>query len=448
MNIRSTHHLAVLIIATLLWFPTLVGAGQQTKHTHKTPLIFVHGGAGSASQFESQAMRLTSNGYPQQYLFALEYDSSFRVDTLTAVHTRLDDLITRVQAETGADKVDVMGHSMGTYVLNGYLSSSAARAARIAHYVNLDGYSAPSQPGGVPTLALWAEIGEGGFVGDAINVTIAGQTHVETATSAESFAHLYEFLTGKAPRTTAIRESRRPFVSIAGRAVLFPFNIGVDGARLDVYELDGATGQRLRNYPKAIFEIEASGEWGPFFGWKGAYYEFVIVREGQEHHIYKQPFLRDDHFVRLLTSPIGGGVGANVDTAPGQTNLIISRDREFWGERPLGNDVLTVNGISVINAANSPFSNRTNVLYLFDQGNDQLSDLEQPIPYFHGLPFITGNDLFLPASEHADGRIRLTLTPRGKNGALQVLNVPNWPSSEHRITVMFNDFVQGDSVPR
>ncbi|MCG8536749.1 MAG: hypothetical protein MI808_16795 [Pseudomonadales bacterium] len=186
---------------------------------------------------------------------------------------------------------------------------------------------------------------------------------------------------------------------------------------------------------------------GPFFAWKDAYYEFVIVREGQDHHIYKQPFLRDDHFVRLLTSAIGSGVGANVDTAPEQTNLIINRDKEIWGERPLGNDIIAINGISVVNAANSPFSNRTNVMYFFDQGSDGESDLTQPIPYFHGLPFITGNDLFIPSSPNAEGSVRVTLIPRGEQGAMQVLNVPNWPSDLHRITVSFSDFTQGDSIP-
>lgn len=428
-------------------FSAAAQAGKAHKHLNVNPLIFVHGGAGSASQFESQAMRLTSNGYPQQHLFALEYDSSFRTETMATVHERLDALVTEAMEKTGAGKVDVMGHSLGTLVLNNYLISSVERAANIAHYINLDGYSSSTQPGGVPTLALWAEIGEGGSVGGAINETIAGQTHVETATSAESFYHIYSFLTGKKPRTTAVKPSRKPFLSIAGRAVLFPFNTGVDGARVDVYEVDGQTGQRIRNFPKASFEIDDSGEWGPFYGWKGAYYEFVIVREGQDHHVYKQPFLRDDHFVRLLTSPVGGGVSANVDVSDQQTNLIISRDKEFWGERPLGNDILAINGVSVINESNSPFSNRTTAMYFHDQGSDQQSDLSQPIPYFHNLPFITGNDLFIPSSEQADDSVRITLISRGENGTMQVLNVPNWPSTSHRITILFNDFVQGDSIP-
>jgi hypothetical protein len=34
------------------------------------PVVFVHGGSGSAQQFQSQALRFTSNGYPQELLFA------------------------------------------------------------------------------------------------------------------------------------------------------------------------------------------------------------------------------------------------------------------------------------------------------------------------------------------------------------------------------------------
>ena len=437
-----------LLLSVLIFCSMPALAGTTHHKLHKTPLIFVHGGAGSASQFASQAMRLTSNGYPQSYLFALEYDSSFTVDTMDSVHNRLDDLIAQVQEQTGATQVDLMGHSLGTFVLNGYLTSNPERAAQVAHFVNLDGYSSATEPGGVPTLALWAEIGQGGMVGGATNITVPGQTHVETATSAESFAHIYEFLTGRQAKSTTIRSNRRPFVSVAGRAVLFPFNTGVEGARLEVYETDSNTGLRKRKFPVAAFEIGASGEWGPFFAWKKAHYEFVIIRPGQEHHFYRQPFIRDDHFVRLLTSAVGAGISAHVDTSPNHSSLIISRDREFWGETELGNDVLTVAGISVINAANSPFSNRTTGLYLFDQGSDGDSDLSQPIPYFHSLPFITGNDLFLPASADASDPIRITLMPRGSQGALQVLNVPNWPSPEHRISIHFNDFVQGDSLPR
>ena len=61
------------------------------------PIIFVHGSSGSAAQFESQAMRFASNGYPHRYIAALEYDSSTIGQTLADVHTELDALIAYLQ---------------------------------------------------------------------------------------------------------------------------------------------------------------------------------------------------------------------------------------------------------------------------------------------------------------------------------------------------------------
>ena len=57
---------------------TVIGIGFSTtsadafghKHFLKNirPMVFVHGYTGSAQQFEWQAMRFASNGYPQKYL--------------------------------------------------------------------------------------------------------------------------------------------------------------------------------------------------------------------------------------------------------------------------------------------------------------------------------------------------------------------------------------------
>ena len=64
-------------------------------------MIFVHGGAGSGGQFESQALRFTSNGYPQQIIEVLEYDSTFSVNTREQVLANLDALIAEVKSEHG-----------------------------------------------------------------------------------------------------------------------------------------------------------------------------------------------------------------------------------------------------------------------------------------------------------------------------------------------------------
>ena len=81
----------------------------------------------------------------------------------------------------------------------------------------------------------------------AENVYLPNQTHVQSATSPESFAAQYEFLNGAPPATTSILPEAR--VQLSGRAVIFPQNLGVDDATLEIFEVDGATGARLHPPP-------------------------------------------------------------------------------------------------------------------------------------------------------------------------------------------------------
>ena len=63
-----------------------------------------------------------------------------------------------------------------------------------------------------------------------------------------------------------------------------------------------------------------------------------------------------------------------------------------------------------------------------------------PLPYFADQPFQSGIDVFLPASPDGSGTITVTNIPRGDTSDPQVLNVPNWPSSTHAISVVFTDW--------
>src|SRR5262245_160079 len=102
---------------------SLIAAQTAGAAPTLNPIIFVHGGSGSGAQFETQAMRFTSNGYPQSYIRVLEYDSSQIGTILPAVLAELDALIAELQAGTGAAQVDLLGHSLGTFVSQSYLST-------------------------------------------------------------------------------------------------------------------------------------------------------------------------------------------------------------------------------------------------------------------------------------------------------------------------------------
>lgn len=444
MKRKAIGIVALAVMTALLLLPLSVPAmaKHQKPCVDANPMIFVHGFSGSGAQFESQAMRFTSNGYPAASIAVHEYDSTLTINTMADIWAGLDALIAEMLAKTGAEKVDLLGHSMGTSVLHGYLAFPD-RAAKVAHYVNIDGRTALALPGGVPTLAIWAGIGTPGreIVG-ATNVTIPNQTHVEVATSAESFVEMFKFFTGEEPATSKILPEPCGRIELAGRAVLFPLNAGVEGATVEIWRVSSKTGARMHKKPRATYAIGADGSWGPFKAKAGRSYEFVILREGlSPHHFYCQPFLRSDYLVRLNTSA-PGGLGDYMDSGDNHSNLVIIRNKELWGDQGANNDALTINGTNIANAALCPIAKRVISIFVFDKNADGVSDLSTPDPFLETLPFLTGADLFIPGAEPPDGKTSVVLTPRGGEGMTQVINLPNWASSQHRISLMFNDFNQ------
>jgi pimeloyl-ACP methyl ester carboxylesterase len=414
--------------------------GFDRGHRAPRPVVFVHGGSGSGAQFESQALRLAGNGYPMDRIAVHEYDSTFATNTMAEVWAGLDELIATLRTQTGTDKVDLLGHSLGTFVSQGYLASSPERAATVAHYVNIDGRPAAAPPGGVPTLAVWGEGDPSRQVVGATNWYAPDQSHVEVATSAETFAQFYEFFTGREPRTTAVVPERGR-IRISGEANLFPANVGAAGTTLEVWKVDGDSGGRRGRRPVATFAIGEDGAWGPFRASRHQSYELALTRDdGSVHHFYFRPFVRSNHLVRLLTSEPGTGIDLLRDKSDAHTSLTITRYKELWGDQGEAGDVLTVDGHDVVTPALAPRAERINALFVFDDGSDGATDLTAPIPDVSALPFISGADLHLPATSPPDDTITVALRSRTGSGRTQVVNVPNWTSSQHHVSIQFPDF--------
>jgi pimeloyl-ACP methyl ester carboxylesterase len=396
----------------------------------------VHGFVGSAAQFESQKMRFMSNGYPERWIDAIDYDSTFATESRSQVHTRIDQLVANLKGRTGRPKVDILGHSLGTSVMQEYLNSSPERAANVGRYVNIDGSQADAPPGGVPTLAVWAGRGTPGrrIVG-ATNVTIPNQTHVQSATSAESFVEYFKFFTGEAPKHDIAPETGR--ITIAGRILHFPVNRGAVGASLEIWEVDAASGQRKADKPVETISIGESGNWGPVDVVVGRHYEFTVVRPGvPTHHHYYEPFVRSDHLVRLLESDVLANLG---ERGPRHVAGVILRYKELWGNQGPQNDVLSINGTNVCTDVLCPISKQVNAVFFSDRRADGQSDLSQQDPVYSSLPFVIGVDLFVPAAIPPAGKVTLELRSRG-GGPTRVVNFPNFPSVTNVVTVQLNDF--------
>jgi pimeloyl-ACP methyl ester carboxylesterase len=427
--------LVVALAALLVTAP----AANAKSGFNQNPILFVHGIEGSGAQFESQALRFNSNGYPRAWIDEVDYNSTRAVADKSEVDQQIDHAIAALEQRTGKAKVDVVAHSLGTSVMYDYLTNgpmAAQRRANVAHYINVDGQS---QNPGVPTLAVWAGRGTPGrHMDGAQNVTIPNQTHVQTCTSAQSFVAYYTFLTGKRPAHDIVRQ--KGAIQVAGKALNFPQNSGLAGATVQIWPLR-ANGTRNSGIPLHTIAISdgstGGGAWGPVTIQSGKRYEFTLVRPGLPTlHIYYEPFVRSDYTLRLLASP---AVETYAGFRPGSMSAVNIRYKELWGDQGAQNDRLLVDGTNICNATLCPISKQVNAFFAFDRNRDGETDLNSPDPVLGSLPFIQGGDVYVPSSPTASGTAKWQLDSRG-GGPVRTLKVPNWDSMTDGVTLQWNDF--------
>jgi pimeloyl-ACP methyl ester carboxylesterase len=394
------------------------------------PIIFVHGFAGSASQFDSQAQRFVANDYPPNKLGAYDHDGA-GLD-IPGYAAGLDVLVDEYLAKFGVEQIYLIGHSRGTSVSNSYLSDPA-RAKKVAKVILLDGQGCTAS---IPCTAPH-------------QVDLPGQSHVNVATSAESFKLQYKFLFDKDPEVVDIVKQDEP-VEIGGRAVNFPANTGREGRTLDVFEVAKETGERVGSAIASI-TIPASGDWGPVKVDADKYYELRLSSEteGSYQHFYFQRFLRSTKFIRLLSGPPDSPSRVNTNSGPNHAALTLIRMREWYGpgDPAKAPDVLKIHVKSAQGDVDIPdaitdIKQDKIALYLHDDAATPKKTTLAPLPYFPTQPFQTGADAYLPASDQPDGTITITNIQRGDTSKPQVLNFPNYSSDKHTIMVMFADYAQ------
>ena len=95
----------------------------------RRPIVMVHGFLAAGDTYANHAMRFTSNGYCVSHLFVFDWNTLNRRTDHTA---NLDAFIDWVLAATGAEQVDLAGHSAGGALSYEYLEEEP-RAAKVAH---------------------------------------------------------------------------------------------------------------------------------------------------------------------------------------------------------------------------------------------------------------------------------------------------------------------------
>ena len=412
------------------------------------PIVFVHGMAGSADQFELQAMRFASNGYPAEYISGFEYDTTMTSIDAWFYVENLNKHINDVLEETGADQVDLLGHSMGTMVSQDYLSFDKY-AAKVAHYVNIDGQVKDSLPGGVPTLALWAEFSVVGGDGTreivgARNILLPKTTHVQAASCTAAFIEMFKFFNDdKEPATVTIVPGTEKNIVLSGKLSYFMTNNTPNDFTLEIYEVNKDTGFRISNTPKYTKEIDnVEGTFEMTDAEPGKSYEFYISRGTYRQHLYYEPFVRSDRMIRLKTTPEDGIIDLMIARSERTASLAVIRNMEIRGSNTPSDDYdsLIINGTELATEQILPAASTGTIgFFVMDYNKDGASDLSQNIEIFSNIPFINAVDFYMPAAEPPNGTITIKIKERGTNGLERVIHIPNWDSTESMSMAQFGN---------
>ncbi len=382
-------------------------AGQEVA-----PILFVHGAGDSAAMWMPTIWRFESNYYPRARLFAIDMrvPTARRVDavrergrsSVDEATAQLAQEVARVQRSTGIERMVLVAHGRGGNIVRNYLRGSGALRVKAAilcaapshgmivsdtHMVGSEynGASAflrqlNAMPGevspGVPVTTLasdrmdkWAQP-DGRFLGlpgvatgighdapalrGATNIVLTGIDHMEAAYSADAFGEIYRIATGETPSVGRIRSEVKP--TLNGRVSAYdggvPTNIGVAGARLRVFAVDPATGQRIgRERHERI--TAADGSWGPMEIEPDVACEFELAVRGYPvTHIYRAPFPRGSEHVHLRPY-----LPEAADPKDGAL-VVVRRVRGFFD---FGRDRIEIGGRKVDGAVDIPSENTLRV---------------------------------------------------------------------------------------
>ena len=371
---RRSLLLATAAAATL----ALAGCATRSPSLAEAPpIVFVHGNGDTAALWQTTVWRFESNGWPRERLHAINVPYPLSRDddakaqpgrTSTAEHMAyLKAEVDKVLKTTGASHVVLVGNSRGGNAIRNYVYNGGG-SATVSHAIL----------GGTPNHGVWAipgfregnefsgtgpflkalnapknaagdEVGgpvkwmtirsdnndkfaqpDGVWIGQkgkptnvtaagpelkgALNVVIPGIDHRETSYSPAAFEATYRFITGKAPRSTAILAEKAVVLNgkITGMGVdsadpktgNFSNNLPLAGAQLEVYATNPATGARTGT---ALLRktVGADGQWGPLSIQPGVPHEFVITAPGYATtHIYRSGFPRSSELIHLRAERI------------------------------------------------------------------------------------------------------------------------------------------------
>lgn len=369
----------------------------------KRPIVFIHGFLASGDTYAGQILRFRERLYCPDRLFVFDWNSvsgnGKRTDSL------LNAFIDNVLKRTGANQIDLVGHSAGGGLGRGYLIDSV-NALKVAHYVHLGSrkwfyefnWFSNKKCLNIYSIADKVMGSMGGDVEGAINLDLKDKDHYEVATSVETFQAIYSFLNDGKDESDMYAIFENSLIS--GKAVLLGDNSPIVKATVLVHKLNSLTGQRLSKEPFAVFQTDNKGSWGSFIADRKSRYEVELIPTDSSQRIisyFFEPFKNPNSYLYLRGFPKGNLIASMLGNLPvkNDQSLIII----FSSQKAViaGRDSLAINNVPLSSAILTPASKTIISTFVFDDGDGITSG--KPLKQFGAAPFLGGVDVSLPVSK-------------------------------------------------
>ncbi len=385
---RLLHRVCTASLVVLLLCLNTAFAADDSR-----PILFVHGSGDSAALWHTTIWRFESNGYDASLLFAIDFthprarsdntkpqeNRSSTVDQLREISAKIDWILSKTKQK----QLILVGSSRGGYVIRNYIKNGGAAKVSRAILCGTPNHGTRATPsnlndefngmgpflsglnaGGetdpsIPFMTIRSDSNDkyaqpdGRFIGmpgqptnvtfaspelrGAENIVLSGLDHREVAFHSLAFKTMYRFITGREPATLDIIPEPRPLLNgvVSGWANGAATNLPLEGATVEIYEVESGTGQRLGG-PVHRKTTSVDGVWGPFIPKPEAYYEFVISASGYPTtHVYRTPFPRSSAYVHLRLRPLD-------EREKGTGSLVVlTRPRGYLGH---GRDTFLIDG--------------------------------------------------------------------------------------------------------
>lgn len=115
----------------------IAGTALAPAAMAKDPILFVHGWSESSSVWKTMIANFEKDGYAKSELSAYSYNSNTSNKTLA--ETEVKSRVEALKKATGATKVDIIAHSMGSLNTRWYIKFVAGGEANVDDWVSLGG---------------------------------------------------------------------------------------------------------------------------------------------------------------------------------------------------------------------------------------------------------------------------------------------------------------------